>query len=92
MTSMDELPLRPELRGRTPYGAPQLKVRHRLNTNENPYPLPAALLADQLRTQRQRPGHGRSIRTRTASPCAGRSSASASARMCGATAASASRL
>jgi histidinol-phosphate aminotransferase len=46
MTSLDELPLRPELRGRTPYGAPQLKVTHRLNTNENPYPLPAELLAD----------------------------------------------
>jgi histidinol-phosphate aminotransferase len=46
MTSTDQLPLRPELRGRTPYGAPQLAVTHRLNTNENPYPLPAALLAD----------------------------------------------
>ena len=45
MTSLDELPLRPELRGRTPYGAPQLQVRHRLNTNENPHPLPAELLA-----------------------------------------------
>jgi histidinol-phosphate aminotransferase len=46
MSGLEALPLRPELRGRTPYGAPQLKVRHRLNTNENPYPLPAALLAD----------------------------------------------
>jgi histidinol-phosphate aminotransferase len=46
MTSIDELPLRPELRGRTPYGAPQLAVRYALNTNENPYPLPEALLAD----------------------------------------------
>jgi histidinol-phosphate aminotransferase len=46
MTSMDELPLRPELRGRTPYGAPQLTVRYALNTNENPHPLPAGLLAD----------------------------------------------
>ncbi|GAB3193422.1 histidinol-phosphate transaminase [Geodermatophilus arenarius] len=44
-TSIDELPLRPELRGRTPYGAPQLQVTHRLNTNENPHPLPAELLA-----------------------------------------------
>ncbi len=42
----DELPLRPELRGRTPYGAPQLQVKHRLNTNENPHPLPPELLAD----------------------------------------------
>jgi histidinol-phosphate aminotransferase len=43
---MDELPLRPELRGRTPYGAPQLAVRYALNTNENPHPLPEALLTD----------------------------------------------
>jgi histidinol-phosphate aminotransferase len=43
---MTSLPLRPELRGRTAYGAPQLSVSYRLNTNENPYPLPAALLAD----------------------------------------------
>jgi histidinol-phosphate aminotransferase len=46
MTDLDELPLRPELRGRTPYGAPQLPARYRLNTNENPYPLPDGLLAD----------------------------------------------
>jgi len=46
VTSMEELPLRPELRGRTPYGAPQLAVRHALNTNENPHPLPDSLLAD----------------------------------------------
>jgi histidinol-phosphate aminotransferase len=46
MTGLDELPLRPELRGRTPYGAPQLPARTRLNTNENPHPLPDALLAD----------------------------------------------
>ncbi|SEM16411.1 histidinol-phosphate aminotransferase [Blastococcus sp. DSM 46786] len=46
MTELDELPLRPELRGRTPYGAPQLPATHRLNTNENPHPLPAELLAD----------------------------------------------
>jgi histidinol-phosphate aminotransferase len=46
MGSLDQLPLRPELRGRTPYGAPQLPAAHRLNTNENPYPLPAELLAD----------------------------------------------
>ena len=46
MTHLDDLPLRPELRGRTPYGAPQLQVKHRLNTNENPHPLPPQLLAD----------------------------------------------
>jgi histidinol-phosphate aminotransferase len=34
----DWLPLRPDLAGRTAYGAPQLDVPVRLNTNENPYP------------------------------------------------------
>jgi histidinol-phosphate aminotransferase len=36
----EDLPLRDELRGLKPYGAPQLDVPVRLNTNENPYPLP----------------------------------------------------
>lgn len=40
MTSLDDLPLRDDLRGRTPYGAPQLDVPVRLNTNENSYRLP----------------------------------------------------
>jgi histidinol-phosphate aminotransferase len=40
MNPFDELPLRDELRGRAPYGAPQLDVPVRLNTNENPYPVP----------------------------------------------------
>jgi histidinol-phosphate aminotransferase len=46
VTSLDELPLRDDLRGRSPYGAPQLDVPVRLNTNENSSPLPAALLTD----------------------------------------------
>ncbi|HEY0126480.1 MAG TPA: histidinol-phosphate transaminase [Blastococcus sp.] len=46
MSDLDELPLRPELRGRSPYGAPQPPATHRLNTNENPHPLPPDLLAD----------------------------------------------
>lgn len=41
-----DLPLRAELRGRTPYGAPQLDVPVRLNVNENPYPPSPALVAD----------------------------------------------
>ncbi|WP_342749559.1 aminotransferase class I/II-fold pyridoxal phosphate-dependent enzyme, partial [Streptomyces alboverticillatus] len=41
----DDLPIRDELRGQSPYGAPQLDVPVRLNTNENPYPLPDALVA-----------------------------------------------
>jgi histidinol-phosphate aminotransferase len=40
------LPLRPELRGQVPYGAPQLDVAVRLNTNENPYPPSATVVAD----------------------------------------------
>jgi len=40
-----ELPLRPELRGQHPYGAPQLDVPVQLNVNENPYPPPADVLA-----------------------------------------------
>ncbi|MCM4081486.1 histidinol-phosphate transaminase [Paractinoplanes hotanensis] len=40
MTTIDDLPIRDDLRGRTPYGAPQLDVAVRLNTNENSYPLP----------------------------------------------------
>jgi histidinol-phosphate aminotransferase len=36
--ALDELPLRPELVGETPYGAPQLDVAVCLNVNENPYP------------------------------------------------------
>jgi histidinol-phosphate aminotransferase len=44
--TLDELPLREDLRGRTPYGAPQLDVPIRLNTNENPYPPPDALVDD----------------------------------------------
>lgn len=39
-----DLPIRDELRGQSPYGAPQLDVPVRLNTNENPYPLPEALV------------------------------------------------
>jgi histidinol-phosphate aminotransferase len=46
MTGLDELPLRADLRGLAAYGAPQLDVAIRLNTNENPYPPPAALVAD----------------------------------------------
>ncbi|MGO4599769.1 histidinol-phosphate transaminase [Terrabacter sp. 2RAF25] len=36
--------LRPDLRGRSPYGAPQLDVPVRLNTNENSYPVPQVVV------------------------------------------------
>jgi histidinol-phosphate aminotransferase len=38
--------LRADLRGRTPYGAPQLDVAVRLNTNENPHPPSPELVAE----------------------------------------------
>jgi histidinol-phosphate aminotransferase len=46
MSGLESLPLREDLRGLTPYGAPQLDVAVRLNTNENPYPPPASLVED----------------------------------------------
>jgi histidinol-phosphate aminotransferase len=46
VTEVGGLPLRDDLRGLTAYGAPQLDVAIRLNTNENPYPPPAALVDD----------------------------------------------
>ena len=44
--ALADLPLREDLRGASPYGAPQLDVPVRLNTNENPYPPPPALVAE----------------------------------------------
>jgi len=38
------LPLRPELAGLEPYGAPQLSVKARLNVNENPYAPPPSVV------------------------------------------------
>jgi histidinol-phosphate aminotransferase len=43
---MTDLPLRDELRGLRPYGAPQLNVPVLLNVNENPYSPPPAVVAD----------------------------------------------
>jgi len=44
--SLAGLPLRPELVGEEPYGAPQLDVPVRLNVNENPYPPSPAIVAE----------------------------------------------
>ncbi len=44
--TLADLPLRENLRGKSPYGAPQLSVPVRLNTNENPHPPTAALVED----------------------------------------------
>jgi histidinol-phosphate aminotransferase len=46
MTTLDELPIRDELRGEQPYGAPQLDVPVALNVNENPYPPSERVVAD----------------------------------------------
>lgn len=43
------LPLRPELAGIEPYGAPQLDVPNLLNVNENPYPPAPDVVADIAR-------------------------------------------
>ena len=44
--TLDDLPLRENLRGKSPYGAPQLTVPVQLNTNENPHPPTQALIDD----------------------------------------------
>ena len=44
---MTGLPIRPELAGLQPYGAPQLDVPVLLNVNENPYP-PSAAVVDEI--------------------------------------------
>lgn len=41
---MTDLPIRDDLRGLKPYGAPQLDVAVRLNTNENSYQLPGEVV------------------------------------------------
>lgn len=53
--ALPDLPLRDDLRGSVPYGAPQMDVPVRLNTNENPHPVPtrvaeavAAAVAEQI--------------------------------------------
>lgn len=48
--TLDDLPLRDDLRGKSPYGAPQLAVPVRLNTNENPHPPSRALVDDVVRS------------------------------------------
>ncbi|OBJ09624.1 histidinol-phosphate transaminase [Mycobacterium sp. 1482292.6] len=48
--TLDDLPLREDLRGKSPYGAPQLDVPVRLNTNENPHPPSTALVDDVVRS------------------------------------------
>ena len=46
VTSLNDLPLRDNLRGLTPYGAPQLHVPVALNVNENTHGIPAEVAED----------------------------------------------
>ena len=43
ITNVTSLPIRPDLVGLHPYGAPQIDVPNPLNVNENPYPPPPSL-------------------------------------------------
>ncbi len=46
--SLADLPIRDDLKGLTPYGAPQERVPVALNVNENTHPVPADVAADIL--------------------------------------------
>ncbi|MEU5842700.1 histidinol-phosphate transaminase [Rhodococcus sp. NPDC047139] len=50
---LGDLPLRENLRGKSPYGAPQLTVPVQLNTNENPHPPTRALVDDVAEAVRE---------------------------------------
>jgi len=46
VTALDDLPIRDDLRGQRPYGAPQALVPVALNVNENTHPIPEAVAHD----------------------------------------------
>ena len=46
MTELSDLPIRDSLKGRTPYGAPQLQVPIALNVNENSHRIPEDVAVD----------------------------------------------
>lgn len=46
MASLSDLPLRDDLKGAVPYGAPQDPVRYALNVNENTHPIPEGVARD----------------------------------------------
>ena len=46
MAKLEDLPLRDDLKGRTPYGAPQLHVPVALNVNENTHRIPESVAVD----------------------------------------------
>ncbi|PZF56105.1 histidinol-phosphate transaminase [Curtobacterium sp. MCSS17_008] len=45
-TTLEDLPIRDDLRGQSPYGAPQKHVRVQLNVNENTHPVPEDVAED----------------------------------------------
>jgi histidinol-phosphate aminotransferase len=49
MTELNDLPIRESLKGRTPYGAPQLHVPIALNVNENTHEISEEILLDVIR-------------------------------------------
>jgi histidinol-phosphate aminotransferase len=51
--TLADLPLRDNLLGKSAYGAPQLEVAVRLNTNENPHPPSRALIDDAAEAVRE---------------------------------------
>jgi len=51
--TLDDLPIRNDLRGQTPYGAPQEHVRVQLNVNENTHPVPQDVADDIVASIRQ---------------------------------------
>jgi histidinol-phosphate aminotransferase len=46
VASLSDLPIRDDLRGQSPYGAPQKHVRVQLNVNENSHPIPEDVARD----------------------------------------------
>ncbi len=48
VTSFSDLPIRDDLRGKSPYGAPQAPVPVALNVNENTHPIPDEVVQDIL--------------------------------------------
>lgn len=52
-TTLEDLPIRDDLRGQSPYGAPQKHVRVQLNVNENTHPVPQDVAEDIVASIRQ---------------------------------------
>jgi histidinol-phosphate aminotransferase len=53
VTVFTDLPIRDDLRGRSPYGAPQATVPVALNVNENTHPIPEDVVDDVMASMRK---------------------------------------